>query len=127
MATKTVKAAAQATKTIIGEGQQKIDAIKREADEARPKLQVDVEEYENLVSSARKLVDDVAADIDMPDILRKFIRRMLSREMIIAAVSIIAIWQGGLDAEQSIGIAVAGSGLVLGRSVAKAKSGETAE
>ena len=53
----------------------------------------------------------------------RFIRRMLSREFIIVVLSLVAISTGELSTEQVIGVAIAGSSLALGRSVAKAKTG----
>jgi hypothetical protein len=43
----------------------------------------------------------------------------------VAVIAIISIWTGGLDAEQAIGIAVAATGLIVGRSVVKARPGTT--
>ena len=57
--------------------------------------------------------------------IRRFARRLLSREVIIAIIAVIAIWAGDLDAEQAIGVAVAGTGLILGRSAVKTMSKTT--
>jgi hypothetical protein len=57
--------------------------------------------------------------------VRRFIRRLLSREVIVAVAAIITIATGDLEAQEAIGVAVAGTGLILGRSVVKARQGAT--
>ena len=55
--------------------------------------------------------------------MRPFIRRIFSREFIIAVVAVVAIWVGDLGPQEAIAIAVAGGGLALGRGVAKSRTG----
>ena len=77
------------------------------------------------MDSALELADRLAKDLDWWPVAKRFIRRILSREFIIAVVAVMAIWNGNLESTEAIGVAVAGGGLALGRGVAKANSGGT--
>jgi hypothetical protein len=106
----------------INEGVSKLEKIQKDADLTTPKLEETAKELSESLNSALGAVDEILNDQRWWPTTRRFIRRLLSRESIIAVVAIIAIWAGGLDAEQAIGVAVAGAGLILGRSAVKLRS-----
>jgi hypothetical protein len=109
----------------IASGKEKLDAIQKGADLATPKLQETADELSAALESAFQAVDRIASDQHWWPTARRFIRRLLSREVIIAVVAIVSIWAGDLDPEQAIGVAVAASGLVLGRSAVKVRASTT--
>ena len=113
-------------KSSIKEGTQKVNLIKEEAVKSKPELQQQADELTMILDTALKAVEEfIPEDEKIGPTMRRFMRRILSREVIIAVVTIIAISVGNLDPEQAIGVAIAGTGLVLGRSVVKARPGTT--
>ena len=119
------KTAIDTAKEIINSGKVSFDTIQKGADLATPKLEEKAEELKSALDSALAAVDQIATDQHWRPTTRRFIRRLLSREVIIAVVAIISIWVGDLDAQQAIGVAVAAGGLVLGRSAVKVRAGAT--
>lgn len=119
------KTAIDTAKEIINSGKTSLDTIQKGADLAAPKLEGKAEELKSALDAALVAVDQIATDQHWWPTTRRFIRRLLSREVIIAVVAIISIWVGDLDAQQAIGVAVAAGGLVLGRSAVKARAGAT--
>ena len=109
----------------IDSGRVSLDTIRKGAKLATPELEKTAEELKLALDSALAAVDQIATDQHLGPTTRRFIRRMLSREVIIAVVAIISIWVGDLDAQQAIGVAVAAGGLVLGRSAVKVRAGAT--
>jgi hypothetical protein len=99
-----------------------LEEIKKKADLATPKLEETVSNIMSAADSVQDAVDTIIPDKGIGSTIKRFIRRMLSREAIIAAVAVISIWGGQLDAEQAIGVAVAASSLILGRSAVKARN-----
>ncbi len=109
----------------IAAGRSQIDEIQKSAAAATPELQQTAAEVQQTINSLLDAIDEVVPDEGNWGAGMRFVRRMLSREMIISVVAIIAVWAGGLDAQQAIAVAVAGGGLALGRGVAKQRSGGT--
>ncbi len=112
-------------KTRIAAGKAQIEEIQRSAEEATPDLERTVAEVHITIDSLLEAIDEVVPDQGNWGAGMRFVRRMLSREMIITVVAIIAIWAGGLEAQEAIAVAIAGGGLALGRGVAKQRSGGT--
>ena len=126
MANTTKETAINTARVTITKGTETLKEIKEEVKKAKPELEEKANEILATLDSALKAVDKIIPeDQETWPTIRRFIRRLLSREVIIAVVAIIAIWAGGLGAEQAIGVAVAGTGLILGRSVVKARPGTT--
>ena len=109
----------------IAAGRVQIDDIKKSAKTITPELEQTANDMERTVESLLDAVDDIIPDEGTWGFAMRFTRRMLSREMIISIVAIVAIWAGGLESQEAIAVAVAGGGLALGRGVAKQKSGGT--
>ncbi len=119
---KITRGTIETTRERLREGRERIEAIKNESEQARPELEGATKDAEETVDLALELLDSIARDWESWPAVKKFSRRILSREFIIAAFAIAAIL-GGAGGQESIGIAVAASGLVLGRSAVKAKAG----
>ena len=119
------KTAIDTARDRIDSGRASLDTIRKGADLATPELKKTAEELKSSLDSALAAVDQIATDQNWWPTTRRFIRRLLSREVIIAVVAIISIWVGDLDAEQAIGVAVAAGGLVLGRSAVKVRASTT--
>ena len=119
------KTAIDTARDRIDSGMVSLDTIRKGADLATPELKEKAEELKSALDSALAAVDQIATDQHWWPTTRRFIRRLLSREVIIAVVAIISIWVGDLDAEQAIGVAVAAGGLVLGRSAVKVRASAT--
>jgi hypothetical protein len=110
----------------ITEGTKKLAQLREEAVKAEPELEKTASELLSTLNSALAAMEKfIPEDEKTGPTLRRFIRRLLSREVIVAVVAIIAIWAGDLNAEQAIGVAVAGTGLILGRSAVKTVSKTT--
>ena len=97
--------------------------IEASAVSSAPELQQAAAEVQGLLDSVLDAVDEVVPDEGRWGVAMRFIRRMLSREMIIAVVAIVVIASGTMETEQAIGVAVAAGGLALGRGVAKQRTG----
>lgn len=119
------KTAIDTARERIDSGMVSLDTIRNRADLATPELEKTAEELKSALDSALAAVDQIATDQHWWPTTRRFIRRLLSREVIIAVVAIISIWVGDLNAEQAIGIAVAAGSLVLGRSAVKVRASAT--
>ena len=109
----------------IAAGRTQIEEIQNSATATTPQLQQMTVDVQQTVNSLLAAIDDVIPDEGKWGVGTRFLRRMLSREMIIAVVAIVAIWAGGLKAQEAIAVAVAAGGLSLGRGVAKQRSGGT--
>ena len=109
----------------IDSGRVSLETIRKGAKLATPELEKTAEELKSALDTALAAVDQIATDQHWWPTTRRFIRRLLSREVIIAVVAIISIWVGNLEAEQAIGVAVAAGGLVLGRSAVKVRASAT--
>jgi len=123
MAITTTKTAIDSAKERITGGKESLERIREGADLATPELEETAKELASALDSALAAVDQIATDQSWWPTTRRFIRRLLSREVIIALVAIISITVGNLDPEQAIGVAIAGTGLVLGRSAVKVRAG----
>lgn len=123
MATQTKKAAIIQAKELVTTTKGKIHAVRDQAAVAEPELRQAVDDVDEALNTVRDLVKRIEDDAGLSATVSRFIRRMLSREFIIVVVSVVAILTGELTTEQVIGVAIAGSGLALGRSVAKVKTG----
>ena len=120
MTTSTRKTALENSRNYITEGTKSLNRFREEAKKATPELESKASELLSTLNSAVSAMEDlIPEDEKVGPTIRRFIRRILSREVIIAVVAIISIWAGDLSAEQAIGVAVAGTGLVLGRSAVK--------
>jgi hypothetical protein len=116
----------QTARDSITRGTERLRGIKEEIKRAKPELEEQADELLSTLNSALSAVEQIIPeDQKTRPTIRRFVRRLLSREVIIAVIVIISIWAGNLDAEQAIGVAVAGTGLILGRSVVKARPGTT--
>ena len=107
----------------ITDGRERLERIREDADLATPKLEETADELKSALDSALEAVDQITTDQQWWPTTRRFIRRLLSREVIIAVVAIISIWAGDLEAQQAIGVAITAAGLVLGRSAVKVRAG----
>jgi len=126
MANSTRKTTLTNARNFITEGTKSLNRFREEAKKATPELDAKASELLTTLNSAVAAMETLLPeDEKVGPTIRRFIRRILSREVIIAVVAIIAIWTGELNAEQAIGVAVAGTGLILGRSVVKARPGTT--
>lgn len=125
MASQSSKVAVDRVKNRIETNREKLEPIRSRADAAELELASAAEEFQDALESALELTDRLAKDVDWWPTAKRFIRRMLSREFIIAVVAILAIWNGNLESNEAIGVAIAGGGIALGRGVAKASSGGT--
>jgi hypothetical protein len=125
MAIITTKTAIDTARDRIDSGRVSLDTIRKGADLATPELEKTAEELKSALDSALAAVDQIATDQHWWPTTRRFIRRLFSREVIIAVIAIISIWVGDLNAEQAIGVAVAAGGLVLGRSAVKVRTSAT--
>lgn len=123
MAAQTTKKAVEDARERIEAGKAKINSIRKAAGEVRPELETTVQEAGDALNAAITFVDSVAQELGWWPPVRRLIRRLVSREFIISVVAIIAILVGDLGAQEAIAIAVAGSGLAIGRGVAKARVG----
>lgn len=112
-------------KDAINNEKGKLDKIQESANLTEPELEEKAKEIRSALDSVLAAVDQIATDQHWWPTTRRFIRRLLSREVIIAVVAIISIWVGDLDAQQAIGVAVAAGSLVLGRSAVKVRAGAT--
>ena len=110
----------------IIDGTKTLNRFREEAIKAKPELEKTATELLTTLNSAMAAVERlIPEDEKVGPTIRRFVRRLLSREVIVAVVAIISIWTGSLTAEQAIGVAIAGTGLILGRSVVKARPGTT--
>ena len=125
MSSQSSKAAVERVKNKIKTNKEKLETIRAKADAAAPELAEAAEELQDSLDSALELADRLAMDAEWWPTARRFIRRVTSREFIIAVVAVVAIWTGNLESTEAIGVAIAGGGLALGRGVAKANSGGT--
>ena len=123
MTTRNLSNAIKDNRRRLKDGKEKLEQIRASADAAKPGLEAAANEVEDALENLLKLGDRLGEDFGPWRWLRPFIRRMSSREFIIAVVAIVAIWSGGLDAQEAIAVAAAGGGLALGRGVAKARTG----
>ena len=123
MATQTKKAAIAQTKELVSTTRGKIRAVREQVEKADPELRKTVDDVDEALNNVRDLVNRIEEDAGLPAAVSRFIRRMLSREFIIVVVAVVAIWSGELNTQEALGVAIAGSGLALGRGVAKAKTG----
>ena len=125
VATRRARSAIQNAHERVSESRDKLRQIKGSAEEARPELERSAAELESMLDSVDSLLNTISEDRGNGAAVSRFVRRMLSREMIVTVVAIIAIWNGGdiLGAEEAIAIAVASSGLVVSRGVVKQRSG----
>ena len=123
MAQGTVTAGLGRTQEKVASAKTRIDAIRNNAETARPEIEAAAQGFEEALDSVLDFADSLARDTHAWPTVKRFIRRILSREFIIVVVSIIAIWAGDLGAQESIAVGAAGSGLALGRGVAKNRSG----
>ena len=126
MTNTTRRTAIEDAKNFITEGTSSLNRFREEAKKATPELDAKASELLTSLNSAVAAIETlIPEDEKVGPTIRRFIRRILSREVIVAVVAIISIWVGDLDAEQAIGIAVAGTGLILGRSAVKTISKTT--
>ncbi len=123
MTSRNTRATIEATRERIREGKRRLDEIRTSAEGAKPGLQAAANEVEDALEDLLRLGDRVGQDLGTWGWVRPFIRRLASREFIIAVVAVIAIWTGELRGQEAIAVAVAGGGLALGRGVAKAGAG----
>ena len=126
MASQATDASINRVKARVNTGKERLASIRARADATEPELAAAAEDFQDALESALDLADRLAKDAEWWPTAKRFIRRLTSREFIIAAVSIAAIWTGGLDAQEAIAVAVAGSGLALGRGIAKRSGGTDA-
>ena len=125
MAIITTKTAIDTARDRIDSGRVSLETIRKGAKLATPELEKTAEELKSALDSALAAVDQIATDQHWWPTTRRFIRRLFSREVIIAVVAIISIWVGDLNAQQAIGVAVAAGGLVLGRLAVKVRTSAT--
>ena len=123
MADNNTTVAINRAKENIKKGRERLDAIKADAQRAGPELEAAARQFEDTLDSVLELADRIAGDSDIMAVGKRFVRRLLSREFIIAIVTIIAILSGDLSGQEAIAVAAAGGGLALGRGVAKSKDG----
>ena len=126
MASQVTNESIDRVKTKISTGKERLASIRTRAEATEPELAATAEDFQETLESALDLADRLAKDADWWPTAKRFIRRLTSREFVIAVVAIIAIWAGGLDAQEAIAVAVAGSGLALGRGIAKRSGGTDA-
>ena len=126
MTNSTKKTAINTTRDALTNGTKTIEKIKEEVKSAKPELEKEANLLLETINSALNALEQIIPeDEHVVPTIRRFARRLLSREVIIAIIAMIAIWAGDLDAEQAIGVAVAGTGLILGRSAVKTMSKTT--
>ena len=123
MATPTASAAIEDARSKIKEGRDRLKTIRAGVDLAAPKLEETATELQSALDSAFAAIDTIAADSGAWATTKRTIRRLMSREFLIAVGSIFVIVNGGLVGQEALAVALAGSGLALGRGVAKARSG----
>ena len=125
MADSNTTAAVNRAKENIQKGRVRLEKIKVDAQRTAPELEAAAKDFEDTLDSVLELADRIARGSDAWAVAKRFIRRISSREFIIAVVAIIAIWSGQLEPQEAIAVAVAGGGLALGRGVAKSRVGGT--
>ena len=106
----------------IKESSDKLEIFKKDTALSKKNLQDTADQIQEVLGSALDAVDSIVSDQNWKPTTRRFIRRLFSREAIIAIVAVISIWAGDLEAQQSVGVAVAAAGLVLGRSAVKVRN-----
>ena len=121
MAHNTIETGLGRTREKVHNAKARIDAIRNNAETARPEIEAAAQGFEEALDSVLDFAD-LLWDTKLGPTVRRNVRRLFSREFIIVVVSIIAIWAGNLGAQEAIAVGVAGSGLALGRGVAKNRS-----
>lgn len=126
MASRQATESIDRVKSRITTGKARLASIRASANATQPELDAAAADFQDTLDSALELADRLAKDADWWPTAKRFIRRLTSREFVITAVAIVAIWTGGLDTQEALAVAVAGGGLALGRGVAKRSGGTDA-
>ena len=121
MAGKTAKDQVNGLKNNAKSMKESFEAVKKSAENAPDEIKKKLEELEQYISPIQEAADTLIPKNEQWEPVRGFIRRILSREVLIAVATIVTIAVGNLGAQEAIGVAVAGTGLILGRSVVKAR------
>ena len=102
-----------------------IEEIKRIAESSPEDIKKKADEIEKLVTPIQEAANTLIPKDEKWEPVRGFIRRILSREALIAIATIVVIATGTAgDGQEAIGVAVAGAGLILGRSAVKLRQKE---
>ena len=95
MATQPTEAAIENTRDRVKAGVDRISTIRKGRDMAADELEAGTRKVEDALESALALIDGVAQEQTWWLPIRRFVRRLLSREFIITVLAIVAIWTAG--------------------------------
>lgn len=119
MPKKTAKEEVNSLKENAKSIRESFETIKKSAENAPEDIRKHLAEMEKHLNPIQEAANKLIPKDEKWGWVQGFIRRMTSREVLIAVATIITIAASGLGPQESIGVAIAGAGLILGRSAVK--------